>query len=83
MLLDKNGQLIAYLNGGASAKAPYGWIWSLQNNGMPIALGVGAKREDYRWADVNVSIIERNAWALLDSTFSSRGMIEHIEVIQA
>ena len=61
LLLDENGQLIAYINGGPSAKAPYGWLWLVQNKGMPIALGVGAKREDYRWADVNVSIIEDNA----------------------
>ena len=52
--MDKNGQIIAYINGGLNAKASYGWLWQLQNNGDPIALGVGAKREDYRWADVNV-----------------------------
>ncbi|KAL8788939.1 MAG: hypothetical protein Q9195_007055 [Heterodermia aff. obscurata] len=61
MLMDKNGQIIAYINSGPKATAPYGWLWLVQNNGMPIALGVGAKREDYRWADVNVSITERNA----------------------
>ena len=58
-LMDKNGQIIAYINSGLNAKAPYGWLWLLQNNGDPIALGVGAKRENYRWADVNVRDILR------------------------
>lgn len=52
-LMDKNGQVIAYINSGINAQASYGWVWSLQNDGMPITLGVGAKREQYRWADVD------------------------------
>ena len=51
--MDKNGQIIAYINSGSSKSSPFGWLWLVQNNGMPIALGVGANREQYRWADVN------------------------------
>lgn len=53
-LMDPNGQIIAYINSGPNPKATCCWLWLVKNNGWPIALGVGAKGEDYRWADVNV-----------------------------
>ena len=52
--MDKNGQIsIAHINSGPNAKSAYGWLWLVQNDGMPIALGVGAKREQYRWGSVS------------------------------
>ena len=53
--MDQNGQItIAHINSGPNAKSAYGWLWIVQNDGMPIALGVGAKREQYRWGSIQL-----------------------------
>ena len=50
--LDKDGKMIAYLNGGADASANLGWVWKPQNKGDAIALGVGARRDQIRLAKI-------------------------------
>ena len=53
LFIDKDGKVTAFVNSGINAKANYGWVWSPQNGQQPITLGVGAKREQYRWADMD------------------------------
>ncbi|KAL9023285.1 MAG: hypothetical protein Q9180_008297, partial [Flavoplaca navasiana] len=48
----QNGEISVWLNGQANPSTPYQWNWFSQNNGNPIAEGVGAGRDQYRLADV-------------------------------
>lgn len=50
--ISENGQISVWLNRQANASAPSKWNWFSQNDGHPIAEGVGARREQYRLADV-------------------------------
>ena len=50
--ISQNGQISVWLNGRANSSAPFLWNWFSQNNGRPIAEGVGASWEQYRLADV-------------------------------
>ncbi|KAL8883107.1 MAG: hypothetical protein Q9192_007452 [Flavoplaca navasiana] len=49
----QNGEISVWLNGQANPSTPYLWNWFSQNNGNPIAQGVGAGRDQYRLADIN------------------------------
>ena len=49
---DNDGKIIAYLNGGPDPSAYLGWSWKPQNKGDPIALGVGARRDQIRFANI-------------------------------
>ncbi|KAL8884038.1 MAG: hypothetical protein Q9215_007828, partial [Flavoplaca cf. flavocitrina] len=49
----QDGEISVWLNGQANPSAPYRWHWFSQNNGNPIAEGVGAGRDQYRLADIN------------------------------
>ncbi|KAL8785024.1 MAG: hypothetical protein Q9213_003617 [Squamulea squamosa] len=51
--ISESGQVFVWLNGRASSSAPFMWNWYSQNDGQPIADGVGAKREQYRLADID------------------------------
>lgn len=50
--MDKDGKIIAYLNGGPDSGSFLGWSWIQQNKGNPIALGVGARRDQIRLANI-------------------------------
>ena len=50
VFMDEKGVLICYINVGPNPKGYLGWVWIPQNNGGPIATGVGAKREQIRLA---------------------------------
>lgn len=49
ILIDENGKTNVWINGQSNPKAEHGWNWYDQHG--PIALGVGAKRENIRLAD--------------------------------
>ncbi|KAL8673068.1 MAG: hypothetical protein Q9168_002491 [Polycauliona sp. 1 TL-2023] len=51
--ISQNGQISVWLNGRANSSAPFMWSWFSQNNGRPIAEGVGASWEQYRFADID------------------------------
>ncbi|KAL8774109.1 MAG: hypothetical protein Q9209_001217 [Squamulea sp. 1 TL-2023] len=53
VLISGTGQIFVWLNGQANSSAPFMWNWYSQNDGQPIADGVGAKREQYRLADID------------------------------
>ena len=50
LFVDEAGVMICYINGGPNSNAYLGWEWTPQNNGGPIATGVGAKREQIHLA---------------------------------
>lgn len=50
--ISQNGEIYVWLNRQANPTAPHRWNWFSQNNGNPIAKGVGAGRDQYRLADV-------------------------------
>ena len=50
--MDKDGKIIAYLNGGPDPGSFLGWSWKQLNKGDPITLGVGARRDQIRLANI-------------------------------
>lgn len=53
LFIDEDGKVTAYVNGGAQSDVSLGWIWYPQNNGNPIATGIGSKRSQIHFADVS------------------------------
>ena len=53
VFVDTGGQLTVYINGGANPNANLGWIWIAQNNGNPIATGIGSKQSQIHLADID------------------------------
>ncbi|KAL8825308.1 MAG: hypothetical protein Q9191_004491 [Dirinaria sp. TL-2023a] len=53
IMITKEGQITLYINKGPHPKLQYGWLFLVANNGKPIALGVGAKRESVILQDID------------------------------
>ena len=52
-MITEEGQITLYVNKGPHPKLQYGWLFLAANNGKPIALGVGARRESVILQDID------------------------------
>ncbi|KAL8691479.1 MAG: hypothetical protein Q9218_003306 [Villophora microphyllina] len=53
ILITQDGNISLWLNGQANNEAPLHWNWIPQNDEQPVSTGVNAKREQYRFADID------------------------------